>query len=248
MRAWMGMVVVAGMSWGCATVRVAQRDGCWVRQTETFPKTVREEVGPCARAEPKWSNDRVARLVQECMAEADYRWQTQAVAAWTRNQPLPLQQSEQTVMESCMGHAATAVMTENEALKRRVSELSSERDTLQSVVQQDREHLRSTGDRMTDALGEAAKKPAPAAIATANSSGTATTQSEQNAEPGHPSSTSITLPTTVTAPAPVIIREPPAPPPAPKRSPPTSCGPHAKPRSKSGGASAVQCVPAAPNL
>src|SRR5205823_3543286 len=132
----------------------------------------------CARPTPQWSNDRVARLVQECMAEADYRWQLQALDAFSHGRPIPAQRDEQTVMDACMTHAATALLGENEALKKRVTELDAERTNLAAIAQQDREHLREAEDRMADALGEAAKKPAPAAIATANSNGTASTQSD----------------------------------------------------------------------
>src|SRR6478609_5781616 len=186
----LAVAVMGALGAGCAQTKIVKRDGCWVKQTETFPKTINEEVGPCARPDPKWSNDRVARLVQECMAQADYRWQTEAVAAWSKNQPLPPQQSEQTVMEACMAHASTSLVMENEALKRRVAELGSEREELKKVAQQDREHLRAAEDRMTDALGEAAKKPAPSAYATSNSTGTASTQTDQTAEAPVPSSNS----------------------------------------------------------
>jgi hypothetical protein len=68
---------------------MTQRDGCWVKQTEKWPKVVTEELGPCARAETRWADDRMTRLVQECVAQADHRWQTRALEAWSRGQPLP---------------------------------------------------------------------------------------------------------------------------------------------------------------
>lgn len=225
MKAWWtaAALVAAGAGMGCTTVKVAQRDGCWVRETHAFPGISREEVGPCARPSPQWSNDRVARLVQECMAEADYRWQTQAVEAWTRGEQLPAQQSEQSVMQACMGHAATAVVSENEVLKRRVAELDAERARLAAVAQEEREHLRSAEDRMTDALGEAAKRPTPNAYATASSSGTANTQTDQNAQTAPlPGTTNINVPVP-SAPTPIqVIPAPPREPPVnkPKRSAP----------------------------
>jgi hypothetical protein len=213
MRALLAAAVISAVGLGCATVRITKRDGCWVKQTETFPKTIHEEIGPCVRAPPTWSNDRVARLVQECLAQADYRWQTEALDAWTRGKPLPMQKSEQSVMDGCLGHAATSLVTENEALKKRVAELDGERANLTSIVQQERAHWRDAENRMTDALGEAAKKPAPAAFATANSNGSASTQSDQTAQ-------SPPVPVIVpTQPVPIIERvEPPKPAPAPQSS------------------------------
>ncbi len=205
MRAWAAAAVglLLGAS-GCASVRVVQRNGCWVKQTESFPKTIREEVGPCMRPEPRWTNDRVARLVQECLAAENYRWQSEALAAWSRGAPLPAQRPEETLMRACMKDAGTALLEENEALRRRVAEVSAERDGLAAVAQQEREHLRSAQDRMTDALGEAANRPAPNAFASANSTGTASTQSDQTTQPGAP----LNVSTTVPMPEPVVITRP----------------------------------------
>lgn len=194
MKNWAAAVAVAITAWGCANVKVTKRDGCWVRQTESFPKTVHEEIGPCARREPRWSEDRVARLVQECMAEADYRWESEALAAWNKGLPLPAQASEQSVMRACMNDASGSVVAENDGLRKRLSELAAEKASLQANAQRDLERLRETQDRMTDALGEAAKKPAPSAIATSTSSGSATTESELATHPSAPSSVNVTLP------------------------------------------------------
>ena len=37
---------------GCTSVKMVQREGCWVRRTEKPFGRVVEEVGPCARAQP----------------------------------------------------------------------------------------------------------------------------------------------------------------------------------------------------
>lgn len=244
-KLWAAVFVIsAAAGLGCAQTKLVQRGGCWVKQTETFPKTIHEEMGPCVRKEPRWSNDRVARLVQECLSEADYRWQTQALAAWSKGEPLPAQQSEQTVMEACMSRASTAVVMENEQLKHRVAELSEERDHLRKTAQEDREHLRETESRMTDALGEAAKKPAPNAFATANSNGTATTSSEQTAQPGTPTTTSINL---ETPPVPVVVPAETPKPPVKKSAPQSQAQPNCK-GEKRGDGNAVSCVPPSPEL
>jgi len=213
---------------GCTTTRVAQRDGCWVRRTESFPKQVKEEVGVCARPPPVWSHDRVARLVQECMAEADYRWQNKALAYWNNDQALPPQQSEHEVMQSCMRDAATDVVAENEALKKRIAEVTAERDAMSKEAAADRQNLRDSQARMTDALGEAAKRPAPNAYATANSSGQATNRSAtENAAAAQPSSAPTAGPgglpqvrelarPELPAPVPVLDLEPPEPKPRAK--------------------------------
>ncbi|MBI3181466.1 MAG: hypothetical protein HYZ28_04930 [Myxococcales bacterium] len=179
MKEWGWVGVVALLCSGCATVKVTQRNGCWVRQTETFPKTIREDIGPCVRQPPAWSADRVTRLVQECIAEADYRWQAGALAAWQSGLPLPRRESEEAQLKECLERPAIVAVAENEALKKQLGELSAEREHLRRVAQEDREHWKASQERMAEALGEAAKKPAPSAFATANSTGTATSESDR---------------------------------------------------------------------
>ncbi len=104
-----------------------------------------------------------------------------------------------------MNQAATSSISENENLKARLAELNKDRDSLQAVVDQDQAHLRESHDRIADALGEAAKKPAPSATATATSNGTATTtsttKSDQSAQPATASVEVVPAPTNNTAPA-----------------------------------------------
>ena len=50
-------------------------------------------------------------------------------------------------MDACRGQAATSVVSENEALKRRLLELDAERTRLATMAQEEREHLRP-GDRV----------------------------------------------------------------------------------------------------
>ncbi len=159
---------------------MVQRDGCWIRQTEKFPKRVTEEIGPCARKEPTWVEDRLTRLVQECVAASDHRWQVRALAAFNRGEPLPPQDSEKSVLESCMKESTRTLLTEHEAMKVRIGELSAEREQLRTDVTAGAEHLRASHDKLGEALGEAAKKPAPSAVATATArgDGTATTNSD----------------------------------------------------------------------
>ena len=235
-RLGLALLLLAGSA--CTTTQFVQRDGCWIRRTESFPKIVHEEIGVCARQPPVWSNDRVARLVQECMAEADYRWQNEALAAWNRGLPVPPQRSEHEVMQQCMGEAATAVVSENEALKKRLAELSSERDTLRAEAARDKERLQQSQEHMTDALGEAAKRPAPNAFATSNSSGSATTRSDQEA---------AQAPAPAVVPVPVMEQLPPRSTMAPgmeklrekKKDPPAGC-------TLPGGKPGQECGPSRP--
>jgi hypothetical protein len=179
MRRWIWAGVIGALALGCGSVKVAQRDGCWVRHSEGFLQKETEEVGICTRAEPKWSDDRVTRLVQECMAEADYRWRNQALSAWNEGKALPPAQSEHEVMQKCMNDAATSLIRENEGLNQRVAELTKERNALAARTDADHRDLRASQSEMTTALGEAAKRPAPNAYALSTSSGTASTQSDQ---------------------------------------------------------------------
>jgi hypothetical protein len=164
----------------CTSVHMVQREGCWVKHTDKWPGREYEELGFCTKAPPVWAQDRVARLVQECMAQADYRWQNRALAAWTRGDPIPPQDSDDKIVETCMKEASAALgqEAENSALKSRLAELSQDRDSLRNVSEADREFLKQSSDKMVSALGEAAKKPPPSAVATATSTGTAKTESD----------------------------------------------------------------------
>src|SRR5204863_10135094 len=97
------VVGVCGALLACTSVKMVQREGCWVKQTERTFGGSTEELGFCAKARPQWAEDRLARLVQECMAQADYRWENRALAAWTRGDPIPPQDSDDQVARTCMG-------------------------------------------------------------------------------------------------------------------------------------------------
>jgi hypothetical protein len=212
------VVLALGLA-GCTASKLEQRNGCWVRQVRTFPSTVKEEVGPCARPTPIWSEDRLTRLVQECVMHADYRWQSMAMVAWNRGEPMPEREPEEKVLGACMARAESVMNTEKSALEQRLSEVSRERDTLKASLEKDRaeyqanldkertqhdsslertrtqhdatmghalDQLHDSNNRLTEVLGEAAKKPAPSAIATATSTSTsegkANTQSDSLAQ------------------------------------------------------------------
>src|SRR5438477_6600245 len=148
----------------CTSVKMVQREGCWVKQTEKTLGGTTEELGFCTKARPEWAQDRLARLVQECMAQADYRWENRALAAWTRNEPIPPPDSDEQIAKTCMGQAASALGLEaqNDALKSRLSDVSQDREALRNATEKDREFLEQSSDKMIEALGEAAKKPQPA--------------------------------------------------------------------------------------
>lgn len=197
-------VSLAMVASACTSVRMEQRDGCWVKQTRAFPSTLKEEVGPCARPVPVWSEDRLTRLVQECVMHTDYRWQSSALVAWNRSDPLPERESEEKVLAACMARAETILNTEKGALEQRLSEVSQERDTLKASIEKERNQHQATlteqltrhdasmerarnqmhesNNLLAEALGEAAKKPAPSAVATATSTssseGMANTQTD----------------------------------------------------------------------
>ncbi len=199
-------LAVAG---GCTTVRVVQREGCWVRETKRTLRGTQEDVGPCVRPAPKWSEDRLTRLVQECVAQSDYRWQVRAMAAWSRRDPLPPQDSQETVIKTCMNEAAAGVVTQNETLKERLAEVSNDREAFRSDAAQGNQHLRASADRVAEYLGEAAKRPPPVATATATSTsdGMATTENGIQSETGATTGTfpgGAAAPTPVVAPAPVL--------------------------------------------
>jgi hypothetical protein len=174
MRGAGAILVAVGLS-GCMSVKLQQRDGCWVRRTERMGQ-VQEELGPCARSAPAWSNDRITRIVQECVAQADYRWQARALESWEMHAPIPERPPEGSVLTECMDASVRSTLSENEHLADRVREVTGERDALRSRADDDRTHLLASFDRIAGDLGEAVKKPAaPAtATATARSDGSAT--------------------------------------------------------------------------
>jgi hypothetical protein len=159
---------------------MVERDGCWLKQTEKWPSRVNEELAFCKKAASAPAQDPLARLVQECVAQADYRWENRAIDAWNRGDPIPPRESDEKIAASCMTEAAAALGPEAErvALRARLQDLDKDRDALRNTAESDREFFRQSNDKMAAALGEAAKKPAPAAVATATSTSTATTESE----------------------------------------------------------------------
>jgi hypothetical protein len=174
MRALTRTVLVSvGLSLiACSSTRVAERDGCWVKRTEgAFGSG--EQIGFCTREPPAVAvadNDRLTRLVLVCLAQANHRWENQALAAWNHDQPIPPQADDAQVVRACMTEVATALglEAENTALKSRLAELGQDRDALKTSAERDRQFLQQNSDKMVTALGEAAKKPAPAATATAS--------------------------------------------------------------------------------
>src|SRR5918911_838708 len=153
-----GAVLVAVTLGGCTSVKLAQRDGCWVRHTEGFLRGTKEELGPCARPQPPWVEDRLGRLVQECQARADYRWQSRALAAWSRGEKMPEQASENAILQECMGEATRSMMAENEALKGKLAEAGSDRDALKARVEEERKAMQDERAGLQAALEDARKR------------------------------------------------------------------------------------------
>jgi hypothetical protein len=217
-----GVAVLAAVLSACTSVKVLQRDGCWVKRSELGLGRVQEEVGPCMRAPPKWADDQLTRLVQECVAQADHRWHQRAVDAWLRGRPYPAQAPQDETLRTCMQEARVGMVTENEELKRRVTELSTElstnRTALRESSDEERAHLRSSNDRIAEWLGQAAQKPPGAATATASatSDGKATNESGANLTSGSNSGSGATVPA---APAIVVPASPAAAPPPTVTSP-----------------------------
>jgi hypothetical protein len=225
-----GLAVMAALLSACTTVRMVQRDGCWIKQTEKKPfKRVREEIGPCMKAQPKWASDQLTRLVQECVAQADHRWQVKALEAWSKGKPFPAQAPQDEILRTCMQEARVGMVTENEELKRRVAELSNDRTALRADADEERAHLRSSHEKMAEWLGQAAQKPPGNATATASatSDGRATNDTGATLSSGSNSGSGATAP----AATPVVVPASPAPPapasaaPAPAKPPDADAAP-----------------------
>jgi hypothetical protein len=181
-----GVALLALAGGGCTSVKMVQRDGCWVRRTEKVFGRVHEEVGPCGRPQPRWSEDRLTRLVQECVAEADWRWQSRALEVWSRGLPYPTPQPRQDeLLRACMEEVRTGMAAELDAatLRSRVAEVSGERDALRGDLERDHTKLQESQEKLTgwlgkshdqiaEWLGQAAQKPPGNATASATSSST----------------------------------------------------------------------------
>jgi hypothetical protein len=143
-------VLLVGVLGGCTSVKMVQRDGCWVRRTEKrVLGTAVEEVGPCARPATAFvENDPLTRMVQECISRADYRWQMRALAAWDRREAWPEQLTESSVLQQCMNDAAQGILGEaatlkekNAALEQRLAHLSEEHQALARRSDEERKEL-----------------------------------------------------------------------------------------------------------
>jgi hypothetical protein len=194
-------ILLAAMAGGCTTVRVVQRDGCWVRSTERAGN-VSEELGPCARPTPEWADDQLTRLLQECAARADWVWETRAVAAWNHREAQPPQEPQEEVLRRCLADATSTILGENEGLKARLAEATRERDALRASAEKDGDKLRESSDRLAEYLGEAAKRPSPPAVATATASSDGNASAETSGE------AASTPPATVVAGAPLAACAP----------------------------------------
>jgi hypothetical protein len=158
-----GVALLVGAG-GCTSVKMVQRDGCWVRRTEKVFGRVHEEVGPCARAQPKWAEDRLLRLVQECVADADWRWHSRALETWSRGLPYATPQPRQEeLLKACMEEARAGMAMEIDAaalkaklgdLSGRISELSSERDALRGDVAREQAKQEDRSDKLVDWIGK----------------------------------------------------------------------------------------------
>jgi hypothetical protein len=209
---------------GCTSVTLAQRDGCWVRQTKKPFGRVNEELGPCAPPRPTWSQDRLTRLVQECTAEADSRWWERARQAWVRGVPAPNQPPEQEILRTCMQEARVGLAAEADGLRTGLATATGERDDLRRQLAEDHAALRASHEQIARFLGEAAQKPAGTATATATATGTgdgkstndsgATLAAEARAPAEAPATITASAPASAPAATPVAAPVIPAAPPS----------------------------------
>ncbi|MFT3915820.1 MAG: hypothetical protein QM704_17420 [Anaeromyxobacteraceae bacterium] len=168
------VVAAAAAIAGCTSVRLVQRDGCWIQQT-TRAGAVHETLGPCAPPATAWSEDRPTRLVQECGARAEQRWRARAAAAFQRGAPPP---EGDEALEGCITEASRIAGGEVEDLRRRLAQAEADRDAHRNRAEhehaareeadrQEREALQAGSAKLADWLGQAAVKASPPATATA---------------------------------------------------------------------------------
>lgn len=224
MRRITAAVLLAMALGGCTGTRLVQRDGCWIKQTTKIFRHTEEDLGPCARTSSPWAEDRLTRLMQECVAREDYRWQMRAIAAWNRGEPWP-QPNEQNVLATCMTESTRMVMNENDALKKkldgmgeRVAEVSKDRDALRARsdeerkrmlerVDDERKRMLDSQDKLAAYLGEAAKKSSQPATATATATSDGRLRSESTEGKAAPVAV-VAPPATVVTPPTTFISAP----------------------------------------
>lgn len=183
---WWGLLALVAMT-GCTSVRLESRDGCWLRQTEKWGR-VTEKIGPCLKEQTQWVGDRPTRLVQECVADASWRWYNNALAAWQRGEPFDASPpADATLLDACQAEVARMLTQQNESLQERVA-----------ALEVDRERALSHNERLADVLGEAAIKPAGTATATASADGRST--STHDARSSHQADLSAQTPASATQP------------------------------------------------
>jgi hypothetical protein len=181
-----GFVLLAALGAGCTSVQVAKRDGCWVERRENVFRQVHEEIGPCSRPPPRWSEDRLTRLVQECVADADFRADARAVEAWARRQPAPARPSQEDLLRTCMEEARSAIAAETDltSLRSRLAQVSTERDALLADLARDRAKLQESHAKLAEWLGKAAQRSPGNAVATSTSTATGTGNGHAGSEGG----------------------------------------------------------------
>ncbi len=132
-RGWMVGLIALG---ACTSVKMVQRDGCWLKRTEsTFHSS--EELGFCTKAAPRWADDKLERLVQECIAQQDYRWENRALRAWSHGEPIPPHEADDQVARTCLSQASAALAldAQNRALEGRIADVTQDRDALRAATQ-----------------------------------------------------------------------------------------------------------------
>ena len=50
----------------CTSVKMVQREGCWVKQTERTLGGTTEELGFCSKQRPEWAEDRRFLSIRGC--------------------------------------------------------------------------------------------------------------------------------------------------------------------------------------
>jgi hypothetical protein len=231
----LGAAVAVAVLAGCTSVKLVQRDGCWVRQTKKLG-AVKEDLGPCAPPAPAWSDDRLTRLVQECAVRADHRWRTLANAAFQRGTPMPGRTPEDEVHAQCVEEATRLAAAQGEAelasLREKLSDAEEERTRLRERAEREhaalaarvekdheafvardakeRDALAESTTKLADWLGQAASKPAQPAVATATASSDGRARTESDSEQRLPAAMPWLAPEAAPAEAVVSFRAEPA--------------------------------------
>lgn len=137
----LALAVTVALGAACAHTKITQRDGCWVRSSETRWGDTSETLAVCEPRPPVYSEDPMSRAVEVCLYQAQMAWYNEAVQRLRQDKEPPALPSWHRATKVCLDKAmrdADERITELEAqlagMRDRVSHLREENESLRSTL------------------------------------------------------------------------------------------------------------------